>query len=150
MTRGLKAVRALKAIPLKPKRAKTIKPEPRVIQHRSLGACVVVGVFLTDAGRIVVDCDFNGVTRTLALDASYWVSDTAELLAVMPPQPRAVKPESKSKKPAEPADDEPEESGDAAELEFKGGHLLAETEGEIEEDGEVDEEVESAEPVGVE
>jgi hypothetical protein len=111
---------------------------------------VVVGVFLTDAGRIVVDCDFNGVTRTLALDASYWVSDTAELLAVMPPQPRSVKPESKSKKPAEPADDEPEESGDAAELEFKGGHLLAETEGEIEEDGEVDEEVESAEPVGVE
>jgi hypothetical protein len=140
---------APKPAPAKPKRVKKAKPELRSLEHKHFGPCKVLGTFIGDTANFV-DVDFSGVKRTLSLGQTYWTSDISELLAVMPPQPRSVKPESKSKKPAEPADDEPEESGDAAELEFKGGHLLAETEGEIEEDGEVDEEVESAEPVGVE
>lgn len=141
MTRGLKTVSAPKPAPVKPKRVKKAKPELRVIQHRSLGACVVVGVFLTDAGRIVVDCDFNGVTRTLALDASYWVSDTAELLAAMPPQSR--KPETKTVRKPEPADDE--EAEGERELEPDDAGHLGEREVADSEEGLETEDSESAE-----
>jgi hypothetical protein len=46
-----------------------LKPKPaHVIQHRSLGSCTIIGIFFTDAGSIVADCDVAGVRRTLSLD----------------------------------------------------------------------------------
>jgi hypothetical protein len=94
---------------LKRKAAKP--PKPRVIEHRSLGSCTVVGVFLTDAGSIVADVDVAGVRRTLSLDQRYWQSPIADLLAAMPPQSRPVcKQEKPPVREAEPTAAEPEEA----------------------------------------
>jgi hypothetical protein len=99
----------LKKPALKRKAAKP--PKPRVIEHRSLGSCVVVGVFLTDAGSIVADVDLAGARRTLSLDQQYWLSPIADLLAAMPPQSRPVcKQEKPPVREAEPTVTEPEEA----------------------------------------
>jgi hypothetical protein len=86
--------RIVKFILKKPERkqkpAKPPKPKPYVITHRNLGPCTVAGVFLTDAGGIVADCDVAGERRTLSLDQGYWRSPIADLLVAMPPQSRPV------------------------------------------------------------
>ena len=51
MTRNSKVARTPKA-PAKAKRVKKAKSETRTIEHRSLGECIVLGVFLTDGGGI--------------------------------------------------------------------------------------------------
>jgi hypothetical protein len=146
MTRNIKTIPAAKPSPVKPKRVKKAKPASLIIQHCSLGPCSVIGIFLTAGGRIVVDCDFNGVTRTLALDASYWVSDISELLLAMPPQTRSLVKEKPAK--AAPDADETEEP----ELMLNADGHLREDAGESsesEETGEEEVEAEDAELVEV-
>jgi hypothetical protein len=91
------------------KRKSAKPPKPRLIEHRSLGACTVVGVYLTDAGSIVADVDVAGVRRTLSLDQGYWLSPITDLLAAMPPQSRPACKE-KPVREAEPTAAEPEEA----------------------------------------
>jgi hypothetical protein len=97
---------------LKRKTAKL--PKPRVIQHRTLGSCVVIGIFFTDAGGIVADCDVAGAHRTLSLDQQYWLSPIADLLAAMPPQSRPVSKQEKP--PVREAEPEPAAEAEEAEL----------------------------------
>jgi acetolactate synthase regulatory subunit len=69
---------------LKPKRTKKTKSETRVIEHRSLGQCAVHGIYVTDAGGIVVDADVAGERRVLSLAQEFWLSqvDVLRLEAV--------------------------------------------------------------------
>jgi hypothetical protein len=119
---------------LKRKAAKP--PKPRVIQHRSLGACTIIGVFTTDAGGVVADCDVAGAQRTLSLDQRYWLSPIADLLAALPPQSRPV---CKQEKPVRETAVEPEE----AELEpgvdghLSDGDLPVDEDEDVREDGEL-------------
>lgn len=100
-------------IPKKPAlKGKTAKPQPRVLVHRSLGSCTVVGIFLTDAGSIVADVDLAGVRRTLSLDPQFWLSDISTL-ALEAVKRKPVKPEAEAAEPAGAADEdaaEPEEA----------------------------------------
>src|ERR1700722_2875355 len=83
MTRNSKVARTPKA-PAKAKRVKKAKSETRTIEHRSLGECIVLGVFLTDGGGIVVDTDVAGARRTLSLAQEFWFTlvDVLRLEAV--------------------------------------------------------------------
>jgi hypothetical protein len=62
-----------KPAPARAKRVKKAKPESRSLQHKHFGVGVVIGVYVSDSGNAVVDCDFNGTRRTLALDKQYWL-----------------------------------------------------------------------------
>jgi hypothetical protein len=114
---------------------KTAKPpKPRVIEHRSLGACTVVGVFLTDAGSTVVDVDVAGAQRTLSLDQQYWLSPIADLLAAMP-QARRV---SKQEKPVPVVDELEAEPEAAVELALNQDGHLSDGDAENDEDEDVE------------
>jgi hypothetical protein len=124
---------APKPAPAKAKRVKKTKAELHIVQHRTLGSGVLRFVRVLDSGEFAARVEFaDGVERVLLLDEKWWITPIVEMMKAQPEPARKYAPEPKPK----PADDETEESGDAAELEFAGGHLLAETEGEIEEDGE--------------
>jgi hypothetical protein len=123
----------LKKTERKQKPAKPPKPQSRVIEHRSLGSCVVVGVFLTGAGAVVVDCDVAGVRRTLSLDQGYWLTPIADLLTALPPQSRPIKQE----KPVREAAVEPEEAELVPGVD---GHLRDGEDAEAEDDEDVERE----------
>jgi hypothetical protein len=139
---------APKAAPAKAKRVNKSKPELHTVQHRTLGSGVLRFVRVLDSGEFAARVEFaDGVERVLLLDEKWWITPIVEMMKAQPEPARKYTPEPK----AEPAADETEESGDTAELELAGGHIQdGENEGEIEDDGEVDEEVESADLVGVE
>jgi|ERR1700722_1906405 len=138
MTRSNKTVRAPKAAPLKAKKPKQPKAEPRLLEHKHFGVGAVTDVFETASGNTVVDVTFaGGIARTLSLEPQFWIGDIADMLA-MPLRPR--KPEAKLVHKPEPADDAVD--ADTSELELNAaGHL-----GEIENAGKnAEEESESAE-----
>jgi hypothetical protein len=127
-----------KPAPLKPKRAKKTKSEPRVIQHRSLGQCTVLAVFLTDGGGIVVDADVAGACRTLSLAQEYWLAPVDDLLL------EAVKRQPAKEKPAKnTVSDDDAVDDEAAELTLNsGGHLAEDDAGDDEEEVESEEDAE--------
>ena len=79
MTRNSKVALTPKFAPRKAKRVKKAKSETRTIEHRSLGQCTLLGVFLTDGGGIVVDADVAGVRRTLSLAQAFWLAPVDDL-----------------------------------------------------------------------
>jgi hypothetical protein len=91
-------------------------------------------VRVLDSGEFAARVEFaDGVERVLLLDEQWWITPIVEMMKAQPEPARKYAPEPKPK----PADDETEESGDAAELELEGGHIQdGENEGEIEDDGE--------------
>jgi hypothetical protein len=116
-----KSIRPHKRETATQKKVKKTKASVRSLQHKTFGPGVVLGTFETAAGGLVADLDFNGTRRSLSLEERYWVGDVADLLAAMPPQSRSIKPESKSKKTAEPDADNDEAE---PELELVSGHLV--------------------------
>jgi hypothetical protein len=131
----------LKKTERKQKPAKPPKPQPRVIEHRSLGSCVVVGVFLTDAGSIVADVDVAGVKRTLALDQQFWLSDISAL-ALEAVKRKPMKPEPEAVELAGAADEdaaEPEESElvPGVDGHLSDGDLPVDEDEDVREDGEM-------------
>jgi hypothetical protein len=130
-----KTVRPRKRVPPKKRAPKRTAPKPRVITHRSLGPCTLVGVFLTDAGSIVVDCDVAGVKRALSLDHRYWLSDISTLTL------EAVKRKPMKPEKAEPsvAADEETETDEPELVPGEDGHLRSDqAETETDEDADVE------------
>jgi hypothetical protein len=102
---------------------KKAKPELHTVEHRTLGSGVLRFVRVLDSGEFAARVEFaDGIERVLLLDEKWWITPIVEMLTAQPEPARKYTPEPKAK----PAD-ETEESGDTAELELAGGHLLAET-----------------------
>jgi hypothetical protein len=142
---------APKPAPVKPKRAKKAKAELRSLEHRSLGKCIVRGVYVTDGGGFVVDVDVTGAQRTLSLAPEFWLAPVDDLLL------EAVKRQPAKAAPAKAANADEEADGERElELNAAGHFSEGEDAGDAEtEDGahehdadEVETDAESEELVG--
>jgi hypothetical protein len=123
---------APKPAPAKAKRVKKSKPELRSLEHRSLGKCIVRGVYVTDGGGFVVDVDVTGAQRTLSLAPEFWLAPVDDLLL------EAVKRQPAKAAPAKAANADEEADGEhELELNAAGHFSEGEDAGEAEtEDGE--------------
>jgi hypothetical protein len=140
---------APKPAPAKAKRVKKAKAELRSLVHRSLGKCIVRGVYVTDGGGFVVDVDVTGAQRTLSLAPEFWLAPVDDLLL------EAVKRQPAKAAPAKAANADEEADGER-ELELNAaGHFSegedagdAETEDSEHDADETESETESEELVG--
>jgi hypothetical protein len=136
MTRNVKRTSTPKAAPLKAKKPKSPKPEPRVVEHRTLGVCTLRCIRALDCNDLVAVVEFSdGTERVIRLDERFWLTRITEMMQAPLEPARKSKSEPKPAKAADAADAE------TSELELNaGGHL-----GEIEDAGDDGQESESEE-----
>src|SRR5579872_774940 len=106
------------------------------IEHRSLGIGCMRGLRPSGSGGFCVDVEFGGVTRTLRLEQSYWVTPISDVLALLPLFPASKTPVEKEAK-VKSADNEEDLDEVTPEL---GMEPVPETEDSDAEDGQGSEE----------
>jgi hypothetical protein len=126
---SVKTVRAPKPASRKAKKAKQPKSELRIVEHKTLGVCVLRCIRALDSNDLVAVVEFSdGTERVIRLDECFWLTRITEMMQAPLEPARKPKSEPKPAKAADAADAE------TSELELNaGGHL-----GEIEDaaDGE--------------
>jgi hypothetical protein len=126
MTRSNKTVRAPKAAPLKAKKPKQPKSEPRIVEHKTLGVCTLRCIRALDSSDLVAVVEFSGGTeRVIRLDERFWLTRITEMMQAPLEPARKYRAEPKRAKPV----DEGEEVAAERELELADGHIQ---DGEIE------------------